>query len=470
LDRLAIDLRYVAGTQKWSVAIEAEKGTPAPGAAGRTISLKPRWFAYDLNNVTGGFRYTDGHMQLVNLRAEHGKASLTAEGRCDMEEGGCRLELTQFAASRLQMDHELRSALPPGMAGALAGVQLEGPLGVRGTLAVVAPPQIDVPPQLAWDLELDVENGRLLTAIPIEHIHGGVRLAGRQSGEGLFAHGEVAVDSAIVRGVQLTQVQGPFWFDGRRLVFGSLADRQARERAPRQVTARTVGGLLSLDGEMGLSSERPFEVRATLANAELAEIAQQLMPQQQQVRGKAFALVQVRGNGAGQHTWQGDGQVSLREADLYELPVMIALLKLLSIQRPNATAFTNCNVVFRIEGDDLALDRIDFSGDAISLKGKGRMNGQRQIDLKFYPIVGREERQIPFLRPLIGQTSQEFMLIEVTGPLDQPDIRRTPFPRLDAQLAQLFPELAGEAPVESKVQPLRSTREALQSWLPPNWR
>jgi hypothetical protein len=140
---------------------------------------------------------------------------------------------------------------------------------------------------------------------------------------------------------------------------------------------------------------------------------------------------------------------------------MVTLLKLLSIQRPNSTAFTNSNIDFRIEGDELELDRIDFSGDAISLKGKGRVNSQRQLDLKFYPLVGREERQLAIFRPLLGQTGQEFMLIEVTGPLDQPEIHRHAFPRLDAQLAQLFPELARDEPITPKTPSVLSPRNAL---------
>jgi 1-pyrroline-5-carboxylate dehydrogenase len=147
-----------------------------------------------------------------------------------------------------------------------------------------------------------------------------------------------------------------------------------------------------------------------------------------------------------------------------------AFLKLLSIQRPDSTAFTNSNIDFRIEGDDLAFERIDFSGDAISLKGKGRMNAQRQIDLKFYPLVGREERQLPIFRPLLGQTGQEFMLIEVTGSIDQPEITRTPFPRLDARLAQLFPELARDESVAPKAPAKVTPREALNWLRPSSWR
>jgi hypothetical protein len=253
-------------------------------------------------------------------------------------------------------------------------------------------------------------------------------------------------------------------------VFGTFADRDLQNAPPRQVTARLLGGLLSLDGMVLLTGDGAFDVQATLDNANLVEIARELAPHQPTPSGKVALLAHVTGNSQGKHTWKGDGWVRLREADLYELPAMITLLKLLSIQRPNSTAFTNSNIDFRIEGDDLAFDRIDFSGDAISLKGKGRMTGQRQIDLKFYPLVGREERQLAIFRPLIGQTGQELMLIEVTGTIDQPEITRTPFPRLDARLQQLFPELVRNEPAVPKAPAGLNPREALNRLRPSAWR
>jgi len=98
------------------------------------------------------------------------------------------------------------------------------------------------------------------------------------------------------------------------------------------------------------------------------------------------------------------------------------------------------------------------------------MNGQRQIDLKFYPLVGREERQLPIFRPLLGQTGQELMLIEVTGTIDQPEITRTPFPRLDARLQQLFPELVRDQPVAPNAPAKLTPREALNRLRPSAWR
>jgi hypothetical protein len=466
LDELQVDLRFSDVTRQWSIDVGANKQSATISGESRALSLEPAWFRYSLHDLSGGFHYRDGRMAFSNLRAIHGKATVSAAGECSLlPGGGCRLDLTRLDADRVELDQDFLAALPAGLGSPLAGLPLEGPVNISGSVGILVPPQAEAPPQLAWELQLDVENGRLLTATPIEHIHGGITLGGRQSAEGLVARGRLQIDSAMFRGLQLTNIQGPYWLDGRRLLLGTLADGEAASGAPRQVTARTLGGLLSVDGEVALVGNRRFNVQVKLANADLAEITRQLAPHQQAPTGRVFALVRVNGNSQGRHTWRGNGQISLREADLYELPVMIRLLKLLSVQPPDTTAFTNSDIDFRIEGDDLAFDRIDFSGDAISLNGKGRMNGQ-QIDLKFNPLMGRAERHPAIFRPLLGQTAQQFMLIEVTGTLDQPQIEGRVFPRLDDQLAPLFPELARDAAVEPNVPNVWSPREALNNLRP----
>ncbi|HMC12638.1 MAG TPA: hypothetical protein VKH44_15165, partial [Pirellulaceae bacterium] len=75
IDRLEVDLQYASATQRWSIDCAAQKWLPASGGEGRSISFEPAWFRYALNNVTGGFRYRDGRMELSNLRATHGRAN-----------------------------------------------------------------------------------------------------------------------------------------------------------------------------------------------------------------------------------------------------------------------------------------------------------------------------------------------------------------------------------------------------------
>ncbi|MEX2173433.1 MAG: AsmA-like C-terminal region-containing protein [Pirellulaceae bacterium] len=463
IDHLTIGLKYSALDKRLALDVKGNKWPPGQNVEGRSLSIEPTWFRYRLDSLTGSVHYVDGVMQLQGLQAVHGRATIEAEGVSQvLADGGCRLQLSRLSANRLEADQELLAALPQTIGQGLARLAVQGPTNVVGTLGITVPGHSEGAPEIDWDLTFDVDNGRMATTIPVEHIYGGVRLVGGCGPKGAFSRGELEVESAFVRGVQLTQVQGPLVIDGQRVIFGAAAERDAQGRVPRAITADAFDGQLVVNGELQLSPAGEFQVQAALENADLKAIVRDV-PRQRGLSGKVFGVVNVSGTMQGMHTWRGNGQVRLRDADIYQLPVMIAVLQLVSVQRPDRTAFNTSNIDFRIEGDDLAFDRIDFNGDAFCLKGKGRMNGQRQIELKFYPQLGRDEVQLPFFRPLVGGTSRQFMLIEATGTLDRPEVNRTVFPGIDERLQELFPELARQAAASEPTTPILSLpREALQ--------
>ena len=99
---------------------------------------------------------------------------------------------------------------------------------------------------------------------------------------------------------------------------------------------------------------------------------------------------------------------------------MISLLKILSIRPPDQNAFSDATIDYRIEGEHIYFDRIDFHGDAISLRGKGEMDFQSQIELTFYAMVGRGELDLPVVKQVFRGASQQIMLIHVDGTLAEP--------------------------------------------------
>ena len=443
IDHLTVGMKYSATTGKFGVEVKGEKWPPGQNAEGRALSIEPTWFRYRMDNLTGSIHYDDGLIDLSGLAASHGRTTIEADGKAQvLGDGGCRLDLKRLSVDRLESDADLIAALPPAIGQGLSRLAIEGPMNVLGSLAVTVPGKSDQQPSLQWDLKCDMDRGRLATATPVEHICGGVRLIGGSGPGGAASRGELEIDSAVVRGVQLTQIGGPLVLDGQRVVFGVDAERDVHDRVPRPITASALMGQLTANGELRLTAAGEFGVQMALENADLATVMSELAPRQRGLSGKVFGLVNMSGTLEGAHTWRGNGQVRLRDADIYELPVMIATLKLLTVQRPDRTAFNTANIDFRIEGDDLALDRIDFNGDAICLKGTGRMTGQRDVDLNFYPQFGRDELQLPIFRPLVSETSRQLMLIQVTGTLDRPHVERYPFPDLEERLQELFPELA----------------------------
>jgi hypothetical protein len=443
IDHLQVQLKYNADRKQTSVTVDAEKWAASNRNEGRTVSIEPTWFRYGLDNVTGSFHYADGQTTLRNLTARHGQLSLQAEGATQLlPDGGCHVAFSRVFAERIQLDHDLVSAMPAGLAASLAKLQIAGPLNMQGALEITVPHAADQPPQVGWDLNLDMENGSLVAGVPIEHIHGSVQLRGYNGPRGFENRGELNFDSAIVRDVQLTQIRGPLAFDSEQLRFGTWSEREIPNRKLRPLTANVFGGVLALDGQLRFGQELPFQLQAWLEQGDLTAMARELAPRQKRVGGKVFAVVNLAGTGEGVHTYRGTGQIRLRDADIYELPTIVALLKLTSINSADRNAFNSSSVDFRIEGDDFELDRIELIGDAITLKGRGRVTSAREVNMQLYTQVGRDEAYLPIFRPLLGEASRQFLLFEVSGTLDRPVVDRQVLPNLNERLQELFPELA----------------------------
>ncbi len=170
--------------------------------------------------------------------------------------------------------------------------------------------------------------------------------------------------------------------------------------------------------------------------------------------GRTFADVYLQGNAHGMHALRGHGTVDLRDADIYEFPILVDMLAILSLKRPDGVAFNSSKMDFRVEADRLYFDRIDFAGDAISLYGRGEIThitGERKLNLIFDTSVGQDDnKQILswLVRPVLKEAGKRILVVYAGGTLDNPDVRRQPFPQINSTLQQVFP---GQPPARRNV-------------------
>ncbi len=459
VDQLRVGMKFNPSTAKLGLELDAHKRRGAPGGP---VSIEPAWFRYRLEDLSGDIYYRDGVVTLENIEGVHGKTKIAAAGLCRMAKNSANLQLKNLSVDRIEFDQELLSALPQSLGSALARLSPAGTINMDGNLSFALPSGAGVGPQLDWNLRFAFSGGSLQAGLKVEHLDGEVRFVGHSDSRNLLCRGELDIASAMLNDIQVTSIKGPLLIDSEQLLAGMWAERNLRNKAPRFITARLFGdGELFLDGQLKFSPAGDFQIQTSMDHADLATIVADLQPGVRGVTGKVFGAVNLAGTTDGVHTWHGDGQVKLTDAYLYELPTMVSVLQVLSIQRPDRNAFSESNMEFKIEGDDLEFTHLDLNGGVISLKGKGRLTGRRDLDLKFYTQIGRDEFQI--FRPLVGDMNRQFMLIEVTGPLEHPISRKTAFPRLNENLQQIFPELAqGDRLVPSPRSILSAPREVLE--------
>ena len=446
---LEAEVRYLSEQKQLSVGIVA---WPQP----ETSSIEPIHFPYRMDKLGGVLRYLNGHVTLEHFTAEHGPVKIAAAGFCDFPpDGKWHLHLEPLSVDRLRLDRDLTQALPGRLKKALLELKPGGPMNLAGSFDLEPGPGVGDPVQSRWDVQLGLHQGSLDCGVKLQNIHGRMRLVGQFDGQRFQSLGELAVESLNYKDYQFTQVLGPMWIDDQRILLGSWVARRPGEASPntlprppeqpRPITANFFGGTLYGDAWVVLGAEPRYGLRADLLQADLARCAQEVTAGSQNLRGTVTATVDLHGSGHSSNALGGQGAVQLRNADVYELPLMIALLKILSIRPPDQKAFSTSDIDFRIQGEHIYFDRIDFKGDAISLLGKGEMDFQQAVKLTFHAIVGRGEMQIPVLKELFTGVSRQIMLIHVDGTLQNPVTVKDPFPGVNHALQQL----QGDRPAES---------------------
>jgi hypothetical protein len=444
---LTAEMRYLDTTRQLNLAVRAEPRS-------ETASLEPLHFPYRLDKVRAVLDYRNGQAHIERLRAEHGPVKVAAEGFCRfLPDGGWHVRLQGLTVDRVRADRDLMQAVPAQLKKALVELNPSGPMDIRGTFELARGPNLGEPVRSQWDLAVGMQQLSLGGDLRLENVCGGLTLVGGFDGQRFHSRGELSLDSLTYKDVQFTQIMGPLWVDDTRLLLGGwaqqhqdgLIERVALEKQPaRSVSARLFGGTIYGDAWITTGAQPHYGLRAALSDGSLARCALETAGMRARYQGRLLGNIDLHGQGRSREGLSGRGSVALREADLYELPMVLAMLKLLSIRPPDQKAFSKSDADFRIQGEHIYFDKLDFTGDAISLLGKGEMNFQQELHLTFTAIVGRGELGIPALRTLFTGASEQLIQIHVGGTLQNPDTTKEAFPGVSQALQQLQNGLEGK--------------------------
>ena len=459
---LVTDVNYVSAAKTTDIHVRAEPVSDA-------CSLQPAAFPYRLEKLRGEFIYRKGHIELGNIRAVHDRTPLAANGSCDFDDAGnWHLRLDRLTVDHLRADRDLVAALPARIKKAVLQLNPSGTVNLSGSVDVFGTPNVEAPLRKVWNLALDVNQGGVDAGPRLENINGTIRLEGEsptKDGQEFGCRGSLALDSLTFKDIQVTKIQGPIWFDSKRFLFGTPAEPppQPGQTIPQhRLTGELFGGRLEADGSieqvdlghgnvplytivLALGRDDPDRIDRT---ADLKQVALAFGNGKRRLDGRLQAGAQLANwkrlpngqiayFGPGIHGLRGGGFVRLAKADLYELPFMVSLLKILSIKPPDANAFSTSDIRYRIEGDHLYLDKIAFIGDAISLDGAGEMGFDNSIKLTFQALVGRSDAQIPIVKNFLGAASGQLMQIHVDGTLADPQMKREILPGVNKAIQEV---------------------------------
>ena len=470
---VAVEMTMPPGQPAINVVVDADLENQKSGVS--NVSIFPYWFPYQIKELAGNVKIGNGQISVKRINGKHDRVRLSCEGTGRYSDESWSVTMSDLLATSVSVDEQLLTALPTSLAPPMRQMKYEGLLNVEGEITVAGVhQQINKPqfsdklfadanyfltdPTMAWNLNFSMNNAKMLVGLPLEGVFGQVQLQGIYDGKRTECQGEVALDSLSIYGAQITQVSGPLWLDNDHVSTGSLVSNsgavigqpsstgQSPDDQKRSLTGNVYGGVIKLDATMKNDKRGEFYIQTTLADGDIRAALRDFAPGVEQVEGRGFVAMRMGGEYASTHSYKGDGTVQLRDAKIYELPAILALLKRLNVGRGDRSAFDSSNVDFKINGTDIDFDRIELTGDAISLIGNGRANLNQDLDLNFYSVVGRNRNRIPLLNEIYHAGSQQILWLSVDGTVSNPRMSRQVLPHLNDSLKQLF-QTPGRQPV-----------------------
>lgn len=453
---------YLADEDRLDLEIDA---SPDP----EETSIHPDCFPYELSGLEGHVQYRDGVISIDDLHGRNGAMTFSAslESRFAAD-GTYSVRIAPFTIDQLLFDRNLQNAIPSDLFPLVDTLSPSGYFNLSGAMAwrMTSP---DAPAEFAWDTELSLHRNSIECGKTISDICGRALLRGWTDGKASSVHGDLDIESLAISGVQVSRVHGPFYCDGSQVLIGSSVPAVSAMTLYRQRlltdlmksngTAEPAGkgrpltagnnpvsgtlfhGTAVLSGTAAIKAPNPYRLEFSLQDANLEEIVRDMNDKAPRLSGDLSIFANVQGEGKNGETVKGSGGLALKDASLYQLPLMIQVLKSLSVNEPDRTAFDTSFVDFQIYGNRLKLDRVLLEGASVTLFGDGWLTlegDEPKVDLTLSSRLGQVRNQFPLVSDVIGTAGDQIAQIKVEGPLSDASIRQENFPGIKKAVWSIF--------------------------------
>ncbi|WP_428305381.1 hypothetical protein [Lacipirellula sp.] len=422
--------RMGQGAPTFSIVVEPQANS----------TLRPQFFQYYMEDVKGTISYYDGTVTIDNLTARHQDGvTLGTKGRGTFTtDRGWEFILSGLWADGIKVRPALMTAMPEKLRRLIDSLRPSGgTFALHGSeLAFRQAASAISPLETTWDLNLECHQTDLHCGIDVESASGSIHLRGRSNQQQSFSEGELDLENVNYQGIQLTNVKGPMWVDESRALFGKWATEQTGQ-PERRVSGNVYGGTMVSNAWVRFAHAPQYSAEVAIAGADLNRMMVERFGARQSFSGKIDGNVAIAGEGPSLARLTGEGKVHIREANIYELPILVSLLKILRHGAPDSTAFNQSDIEFRIQGPHITLSRIDFLGDVVDLYGYGETGFDEHVKLLFRAELGPREYALPMVKHIVGQTTSNLMQLYVDGTLTDPKVTTEAFPGFNQMIQQI---------------------------------
>jgi hypothetical protein len=229
-------------------------------------------------------------------------------------------------------------------------------------------------------------------------------------------------------GVEVEDVVGSFDVVGQEVVF-------------RETSGICSGGVVRMRGRLDARSGE-VEFTGSVFDVDLAHVRRQLAPGSEPRRNLSGWLqgdVHYTGVIGRPETGTGEGSLSIRGGDLWQVPVLDAVRVALGRGEPETSESDRLTVVFRVKRGDFRVDDARVTSPFLSLTGSGRIQRSGEIDAEIIPI----SVELGMLSSLFEYFQRQIVKVEVGGVVGEPEVRVIPVKAVTGNVSRLWSWLAG---------------------------
>jgi hypothetical protein len=420
-------------------------------------SINPCFFRYALNDLSGQVHYSKNGVQLRQVSARHNNSVVQlARGDVKLYPGGSYVKLSDgkvnvypngliyvdlpdLQANPLVPDAEFRNALPPALKQACEGMHLKDPVAFQTRLVIALAGEPGSLPQIFWDGKLWMRGATIQAGVPIEQVSGCFGCTGSHNGhqmEGL---------SGNLQLTRATMFNQPF-----QDVYCTInVPKKTPDVMVLGVNAPLFGGKISGQARVEVNSTLRYDMDLTASEVKLDAFGRHNFGSGSQLSGVVGGRLFLTGKGNGLSSLEGNGSLEIPKGHLYNLPLLLDLLKFLGLRWPDRTAFDQAQATFSIHGDVVSFSQLELYGNAISLHGQGEMKlDGSDVRLDFIPVWGRIEQLLPSVwQPIPSVIGKNVLKIEMRGKVGKEKdlhFHKKPLPALTNPLLQIRDRILGK--------------------------
>lgn len=378
-------------------------------------SIQSAWFPYRLDQVGGVVRYEAGKLELARIRAQRD------ESRWTLDAGEVRLapsgeiwaNLGGLAASPVPLDPEFRQALPSSLQLAFNELNPKGNFGVslghlvvkvpateepvvaRGQAEGIESPGVEDTPNdtvIYWNGELRLNGASVDLGMPFEEVFGVLASTGRYEGDHFGSIvGNAWIDQGTIANQPLETVKLSYRIRPQQAVPDEPGKFQPPVLEIPDMVGRLYGGTVGGEARVELTEPVKYRVWLTAADVMLDELAKGLgVASEAEVSGRAQGKLVLENRPdpiSGEYVLHGAGQLDVPQGRMYNLPLLLPMLKLLKLQAPDQTAFEEAHASFDLVGNRIHVSQLDLIGTAVSLGGSGDLDTSAEnVRFEFYTV------------------------------------------------------------------------------------